>query len=106
MRFSAPLYLFDQKDSSLKVVPLGTDPVLCRLLIPTLRDRLPKWGVALYRRDEPILFALSHQSSRLCATGSLPARAAPCALAYKATSGTYRVSASRCRAGSALSTVG
>ena len=25
MRFSAPLYLFDHKDSSLKVVPLGTD---------------------------------------------------------------------------------
>src|SRR5919109_721678 len=28
MRFSAPLYLFDHKDSSLKVVPLITDPVL------------------------------------------------------------------------------
>jgi hypothetical protein len=26
MRLSAPLYLFDQKDSSLKVVPLGSDP--------------------------------------------------------------------------------
>jgi hypothetical protein len=26
MRLSAPLYLFDQKDSSLKVVPLGPDP--------------------------------------------------------------------------------
>jgi hypothetical protein len=26
MRFSAPLYLFDQKDCSLKVVPLGLDP--------------------------------------------------------------------------------
>ncbi len=25
MRPSAPLYLFDQKDSSLKVVPLGTE---------------------------------------------------------------------------------
>jgi hypothetical protein len=25
MRLSAPLYLFDQKDSSLKVVPLGSD---------------------------------------------------------------------------------
>jgi hypothetical protein len=25
MRFSAPLYLFDHKDSSLKVVPLGSD---------------------------------------------------------------------------------
>jgi hypothetical protein len=25
MRFSAPLYLFDQKDCSLKVVPLGSD---------------------------------------------------------------------------------
>ncbi len=24
MRLSAPLYLFDQKDSSLKVVPLGS----------------------------------------------------------------------------------
>ena len=27
MRLSAPLYLFDQKDSSLKVVPLGSDPI-------------------------------------------------------------------------------
>ena len=27
MRLSAPLYLFDQKDNSLKVVPLGHDPV-------------------------------------------------------------------------------
>jgi hypothetical protein len=26
MRLSAPLYLFDQKDSSLKVVPLQSDP--------------------------------------------------------------------------------
>ena len=26
MRLSAPLYLFDQKDSSLKVVPLGSVP--------------------------------------------------------------------------------
>jgi hypothetical protein len=26
MRFSAPLYLFDQKDNSLKVVPLGSEP--------------------------------------------------------------------------------
>jgi hypothetical protein len=26
MRLSAPLYLFDQKDSSLKVVPLGSEP--------------------------------------------------------------------------------
>src|SRR5213080_231297 len=30
MRLSAPLYLFDQKDSSLKVVPLGSDPFMSR----------------------------------------------------------------------------
>jgi hypothetical protein len=28
MRFSAPLYLFDQKDNSLKVVPLGSGLVI------------------------------------------------------------------------------
>ena len=30
MRLSAPLYLFDQKDSSLKVVPLPSVPLLQR----------------------------------------------------------------------------
>jgi hypothetical protein len=32
MRFSAPLYLFDHKDSSLKVVPLRSDPFYFFLL--------------------------------------------------------------------------
>lgn len=35
MRFSAPLYLFDHKDSSLKVVPLGTEGDFAALALRT-----------------------------------------------------------------------
>ena len=36
MRLSAPLYLFDQKDSSLKVVPLGSEPFSVAILLINL----------------------------------------------------------------------
>ena len=48
MRLSAPLYLFDQKDSSLKVVPLGSDPFSLSFhswihrLLPVLQRALAK----------------------------------------------------------------
>ena len=50
MRFSAPLYLFDHKDSSLKVVPLGSDLVMeiaCGLynLRVSIRHPLPTFDL-------------------------------------------------------------
>jgi hypothetical protein len=43
MRFSAPLYLFDQKDSSLKVVPLPSVPLLQR----GKAEVQPPWGLTV-----------------------------------------------------------
>jgi hypothetical protein len=59
MRFSAPLYPFDQKDCSLKVVPLGSDPFSFFLLPEELSATLHRLFDARqeddYRRVDPIL---------------------------------------------------
>ena len=56
MRLSAPLYLFDHKDSSLKVVPLGSDPFL------------------LFKKQRVFIIAGQHDSSRITVTGIETAR--------------------------------